>query len=77
MNNKAGNLCQGNGWNRIHSVQVEWLYNFHLYSIPQQKHWRGAAARVTLAFCHDGDAGDTAVCLLLRSCYRLHCTSSW
>jgi hypothetical protein len=48
----------------------------HLYSIPQQQqHWRGgAAARVTLAF--RDDAGDAAVCLLLRSGDRLRVASS-
>jgi hypothetical protein len=48
----------------------------HLYSIPQQQHGRGAAERVTLAFCDDGDAADAAVCLLLRSCDRLRVASS-
>jgi hypothetical protein len=48
----------------------------HLYSIPQQQqHGRGgAAARVTLAF--RDDAGDGAVCLLLRSGDRL-CVASF
>ncbi len=49
----------------------------HLYSIPQpqQQHGRGgAAACVTLAFCND-DTADAAVCLLLRSCYRLRVAS--
>ncbi len=45
----------------------------HLYSIPQQQHRRGAAARVTLAFREDGDA---AVCLLLCSGDRLRVACS-
>jgi hypothetical protein len=48
----------------------------HLYSIPQQQHGRGAAARVTLVFRDDdGDAADAAVCPLLRSCDRLRVAS--
>jgi hypothetical protein len=47
----------------------------HLYSIPQHEQGGCAAARFILAF-RDGDANDTAVCLLLRSGDRLRVASS-
>jgi hypothetical protein len=47
----------------------------HLYSIPLHEQGGDAAARVTLAF-RNGDAGDSAVSLLLRSGDRLRVASS-